>query len=136
MTNLYNTERGNNYTSDSIRKLELKNAHEQFQLKEKYAHEERMEQIRNESTNKEAQRNHEKDMANQALGSFGRIFGAKENSSRNITGLICLSFVTGATLVSLLVYFCKEDLIFVKYMWGVTSPIITLSLGYLFGHKR
>ena len=93
MTNSYNTERGNNYTSDSIRKLELKNAHEQFQLKEKYAHEERMEQIRNESTNKEAQRNHEKDMANQALGWFGRIFGAKENSSRNITGLICLSFV-------------------------------------------
>ncbi len=136
MTNSYNTERGNNYTSDSIRKLELKNAHEQFQLKEKYAHEERMEQIRNESTNKEFQRNHEKDMANQALGWFGRIFGAKENSSRNITGLICLSFVIGATLVSLLVYFCKEDLIFVKYMWGVTSPIITLSLGYLFGHKR
>ena len=137
METQYNVGLGSNYSSDStIKQLKIQTSHEQIKQKEEFAHEERMEQIRNDSKDKVERRKHEKEMGGQALGWFGRLFGSKENSSRNITGAICLSFTAGATLVSLIVYFCKEDLIFVKYMWGVTSPIITLSLGYLFGHKR
>ena len=128
MANLYkNVNSGtSSYSSAPLKKLELQNAHEQVQLKEQHEHEERMADM---------QYRHEANLNNQALGCFGRIFGSQENSSRNITGIICLSFVAGATLTSLIVYFCKEDTAFVKKMWEVICPIITLSLGYLFGNK-
>lgn len=120
---------GNSGTSSysaPLKKLELQNTHEQVQLREQHIHEEKM-------ADKKYQ--HEANLNNQALGWFGRIFGSQENSSRNITGIICLSFVSGATLISLIVYFCKEDTGFVKKMWEVICPIVTLSLGYLFGKK-
>lgn len=127
MANEY--KEGNSGTSSysaPLKKLELQNVHEQVQLKEQHEHEERM---------AEMQYQHEAKLNNQALGWFGRMFGSQENSSRNITGIICLSFVAGATLTSLVVYFCKDNTVFVKEMWEVICPIITLSLGYLFGKK-
>lgn len=130
----YTAGLGSNYSADStIKQLEIQTNHEQVQLKEKYAHDEKMEQIKNKS--EDDQRKHEKEMGDQALGWFGRLFGSKENSSRNITGAICLSFTAGATLVSLIVYFSKDDTEFVKGMWEIIYPIITLSLGYLFGKR-
>lgn len=127
MANSYNdSNSGTSSYSSSLKKLEIRNAHEQVQLKEQHGHEERM---------AEMQYQHEANLNNQALGWFGRMFGSQENSSRNITGIICLSFVAGATLTSLIVYFCKDDIAFVKKMWEVICPIITLSLGYLFGKK-
>ena len=132
----YTAGLGSNYSADStIKQLEIQTNHEQVQLKEKYAHDEKMEQIKNKSKDKDDQRKHEKEMGDQALGWFGRLFGSKENSSRNITGAICLSFTAGATLVSLIVYFSKDDTEFVKGMWEIIYPIITLSLGYLFGKR-
>lgn len=149
MTNSYNETSGASSYTPSLKRLELQNTHEQIQLKEQHEHEARMAELKysqektlkdkdcaHEQALKDKQLTHEESMENKALGWFGQYFGSKEHSSRNITAIICLSFIAGATLVSLLVYFCKEDLTFVKYMWGVTSPIITLSLGYLFGHKR
>ena len=136
METQYNDGLGSNYSSDStIKRLEIQTNHEQVKQKEEYAHEERMEQIKNESKDKDEQRKHQKEMGCQALGWFGQLFGSKENSSRNITGAICLSFTIGATLVSLIVFFCKDDTEFVKGMWEIICPIITLSLGYLFGKK-
>ena len=132
----YNVRLDSNYSSDStIKQLEIQTNHEQVKQKEEYAHEERMEQIKNESKDKDDRRKLVKEMGDQALGWFGRLFGSKENSSRNITGAICLSFTIGATLVSLIVYFCKDDTEFVKGMWEIICPIITLSLGYLFGKR-
>lgn len=136
METQYNAGLGSNYSSYStIKQLEIRTNHEQVKQKEEYAHEERMEQIKNDSKDKDERRKHEKEMGNQALGWFGRLFGSKENSSRNITGAICLSFTAGATLVSLIVYFSKGDTEFVKRMWEIICPIITLSLGYLFGKR-
>lgn len=136
METQYNVGLGSNYSSDStIKQLEIQTSHEQAKQKEEFAHEERMEQIKNDSKDKDERRKHEKEMGDQALGWFGRLFGSKENSSRNITGAICLSFTAGATLVSLIVYFGKDDIEFVKGMWEIICPIITLSLGYLFGKR-
>lgn len=125
MTNSYKENNiGTSSYGAPLKKLELQNTHEQAQLKEQHLHEERM-------TDKKYQ--HEANINNQALGRFGRLFGSQENASRNITGIICLSFIAGATLVSLIEYFCNNDTQFVKNMWEVICPIITLSLGYLFG---
>lgn len=137
MTNSYNLNSGNNYPASNIRKIELQNAHEQVQLKEQNEHEVKMTELmcQNEQTLKEKNYKHEQATINLNLGWFGRCFGSKDNASRNITGVICLTFIIGATLISLLVYFIKDDLTFIKHMWGIVSPIITLSLGYLFGKK-
>lgn len=127
MNNSYKEDTsGTSSYSAPLKKLELQNVHEQVQLKEQHEHEERM-------ADKKYQ--HEANINNQALGWFGRLFGSQENASRNITGIICISFVAGATLTSLIVYFSKGDTAFVKKMWEVICPIITLSLGYLFGKK-
>lgn len=138
MENSYNIpSSGNTYSPASIRKIELQNAHEQFQLKEAHEHEEKMAKLKfeNEQTLKDKAFQHEVNTNKQSLGWFGRLFGSQENSSRNITGIICLSFVAGATLISFIVYFFKDDIVFIKEMWEVICPIITLSLGYLFGKK-
>lgn len=127
MTNSYKEDNsGTSSYSIPLKKLELQNTHEQVQLKEQHLHEEKM-------ADKKYQ--YETNIQKQSLGWFGRLFGSQENSSRNITGIICLSFVAGATLVSLIVYFCSSDIKFIKGMWEVICPIITLSLGYLFGKK-
>lgn len=100
-------------------------------IQEEHFHLEKMEKIKNEQKFQELE--HQREMENISLGWFGRIFGSKENSSKNITGFICLSFILGGTLVSIIVYLINNDLTFVESMWGKISPIITLSLGYLFG---
>ena len=76
METQYNVGLGSNYSSDStIKQLEIQTSHEQIKQKEEFAHEERMEQIKNDSKDKVERRKHEKEMGGQALGWFGRLFG-------------------------------------------------------------
>ena len=58
-----------------------------------------------------------------------------KNSSKNITAIINIILLIGATAVSSVVYFCEQDKAFVKAIWTGVLPIVTLSLGYLFGKK-
>lgn len=84
----------------------------------------------------EKQHQHEIDLVNTQLGFIGKLFGSKENSSKNITAIICLTMLVGVSAISLCVYFFSEDVAFVKSMWQSISPIITLALGYLFGKNN
>lgn len=84
----------------------------------------------------EQQQQHEINLAYTELGIIGRLFGSKENSSKNITAIICLIMLLGVSTISLCVYFCSGDIAFVKSMWQSISPLITLSLGYLFGKNN
>ena len=137
MGDSYNRSTGNTYSTATIRKIELQNTHEQVQLKEEHDHEEKMAKLRyeNEQTIKDKECQHEVNINNQSLGWFGRLFGSQENSSRNITAAICILLTAGVSIISCIVYFCKDDISFVAKMWGGLFPIITLSLGYLFGKK-
>lgn len=78
---------------------------------------------------------HELDKLNKQLGWIGRFFGSDENASKNITATICILLLLGASIISIIVYFFNQDLPFVKAMWQNILPVITLSLGYLFGKK-
>lgn len=84
---------------------------------------------------KDKDQSHEKELLDKNLGTIGRFFGSSEHASKNITATICLTLIIGVSVISCWVYYTKEDITFIKNMWTNISPIITLSLGYLFGKK-
>lgn len=126
MENTYNIGGGTNYTSSTIKKLEIQNEHERFLRQEEHEHVKECKKLDQE---------HELNTLSTNLGFIGRIFGNAENATKNITVVICLCLILGVSLISCIVYFCKEDIPFIAKMWGGLFPIITLSLGYLFGKK-
>ncbi|MEZ4788521.1 MAG: hypothetical protein R2811_00725 [Flavobacteriales bacterium] len=76
------------------------------------------------------------DKINAEKGFLGYVWGNHSHASSNIAGLVIILLV-----VSGFVYFLVNDpnnasTPSVQVYWGIISPIITLSLGYLFGaHK-
>lgn len=71
-------------------------------------------------------------------GWIGRFWGSAEHSSKNIAGLcICFLLLIGSA-VTFMVYSCREEdtMKDIIDFWGVITPIITLALGYLFGHSQ
>lgn len=84
---------------------------------------------------KDKDQSHEKELLDKNLGAIGRFFGSSEHASKNITATICLTLIIGVSVISCWVYYTKDDIAFIKNMWINISPIITLSLGYLFGKK-
>lgn len=125
MSNPINPEYGSlNSAPISLGKMDPK----EFRIlrKDEQRHEETMEGINNDRSTLEQQLN---------LGLLGKLFGGEQNSSKNITALINICLLLGATAISLVIYFSEKDKDFVKAIWTGTLPIVTLSLGYLFGKK-
>lgn len=79
---------------------------------------------------------HEAKMKNKDLGWIGFIFGSSENASKNIAALICLILVIGAIVFSCFIYNCGSDNSFIQTIWDIILPVVTLSLGYIFGKKE
>lgn len=69
-------------------------------------------------------------------GYFGKIFGVAENSSNNIAGvLICSLLIIGTLYTAYMIirdYSGTHNQ--VLDFWEVIVPMITLAIGYLFGH--
>lgn len=112
--------------SETLAISKIKQYHERAVQKADHSHEEEMLKLDNEHAEKEL---------NKELGLVGQLFGGEKNSSKNITAVINIFLILGATIVSLVVYFCEKDKAFVSSIWTGVLPIITLSLGYLFGKK-
>ncbi|WP_418810731.1 hypothetical protein [Paraprevotella xylaniphila] len=100
--------------------------HEQATLTARYSHQYKVQEI---------SQNHELNIINKKLGLIGQIIGNSENASKNITCIICILLLGGATIISLVIYWGKDDVSFVQAIWNNIMPVITLSLGYLFGKK-
>ena len=100
--------------------------HEQNKLKERHSY---------DLSKQERDNAHAQEQEKIKLGRIGRWFGTGENASKNITAIICILLIVGGTVVSLYAYACKDDKEVVGKIWGTIAPIITLSLGYLFGKK-
>lgn len=104
--------------------------HEREQQKEAHEHEREKQytEFQHETEIKTLENNQEIKLTNKRIGWIGIVFGDESHASRNITASICIC----------LIIFC-----IVVYVWGdegktelikeVIIPIITLSLGYLFG---
>lgn len=66
------------------------------------------------------------------LGWLGRCFGNSQNSSQNITALICCVLLLIVLVASCILYSGGNYFIMTD-LWSQVLPIITLALGYLFG---
>lgn len=122
----YNTESGTSFSPDVIKQTKLQNAHERDLQKEQHDY---------DINCKKIELQHELDTIDKNLGCIGRTFGSAENASKNITAILCILLLVGVTIVSIVVY-CKEKTVSaVAGLWDGILPIITLSLGYLFGKK-
>ena len=71
----------------------------------------------------------------QKLGLIGRLFGDRDNSSKNITAFLNILLIIGASTLSAIIYINDKDIQLVSSIWKNIIPIVTLSLGYLFGKK-
>lgn len=100
--------------------------HEQNQLKEQHSY---------DLSKQEKDNAHAQEIEKVKLGRVGRFFGSGENASKNITATICILLIIGGAIVSLYAYAWKNDKELAGSIWGVIAPIITLSLGYIFGKK-
>lgn len=83
----------------------------------------------------QSQHKHEIDMRNKDLGWIGFIFGTAENASKNIAALICLILIIGSIVFSCIIYNCRNNNAFIETIWQISMPVVTLSLGYIFGKK-
>lgn len=122
----YNIESETSFSLDILKQTKLQNTHEQILKKEEHEYTIECKRLDQE---------HELNTLSKNLGFIGRTFGNAENATKNITVVICLCLIFGVSVISIIVYFCNQDIAFVKSMWINISPIITLSLGYLFGKK-
>lgn len=78
---------------------------------------------------------HENELKDKELGWIGKFFGSGENSSKNIAVILCVLLMLGGTIISCIAYFMDKDTQFIGLIWNKILPIITLSLGYIFGKK-
>lgn len=83
-----------------------------------------------------AQHDQEAKMKNKDLGWIGFLFGTAENASKNIAALICLILIIGSIVFSCIIYNCGTDNSFIETIWKIVLPVVTLSLGYIFGKKE
>ncbi len=83
-----------------------------------------------------AQHDHEISMRNMDLGKVGWIFGSSDNSSKNIAVVICFILLLAIIGMSCWVYWMDKDKSFIASLWQLVLPVITLSLGYIFGKKE
>ena len=99
-------------------------SHKKEMVIAQHSHEEQMQQMKDK-----------KDIIIYELGWVGRFFGGEKNSSKNITAALNILLIIGASSISLIIYFDKGDSDFIKAIWASITPIVSLSLGYLFGKK-
>lgn len=79
--------------------------------------------------------NHENKLKDKEIGWIGKFFGTGDNSSKNIAVLLCLVLMIGGTVISCIAYFADKDTQFIGLVWNKILPVVTLSLGYIFGKK-
>ena len=70
-------------------------------------------------------------------GALGKFFGSVEHSSNNIAGfLICSLLIIGTLYTAcMIIWDHSETHSQVLDFWNIIVPLITLSIGYIFGHS-
>lgn len=126
--NTYNQSQNNTYVSPEhiLKQSKLDQTHEKNILSETNKHE--LDII--DKTNK-----HNINIQKKELGWFGIFFGGKELISLNISGMLIIFLIITGLILSVKIYKVPTDLDNVIKIWGIITPIITLTLGYIFGNK-
>ena len=122
--------KGSSYAEPTIiRKIILTNSHEQNILVEKNRHDKELIDIKNL---------HEQALKDKDLGVVGKYFGGRELTALNISGALIMTLaIMGIIFTFILLCQKKEDQpISIIDFWAIITPLITLSLGYIFGNKN
>ena len=103
-----------------------------------YQHEEITQQAQNDHEERMADKeySHRKEMLDKELGSLGHVFGSMSHSARTIAFVIVIALLLVSTGILTYVYFCAPANAESKHfelIWTNTIPVVTLTLGYLFG---
>lgn len=103
-----------------------------------YQHEEITQQAQNDHDERMADKEyaHRKEMLDKELGCLGHLFGSKAHSARTIAFVIVIALLILSTAIMTYMYFCKaanEETKYFEMIWTNTIPVVTLTLGYLFG---
>ena len=127
--NSYNQNPGNSYASPEhiLKQSKLDHTHEKNILSETNKHE--LEVI-------DKKNSHNINIKKKELGWFGIFFGGKELISLNISGMLIIFLILTGLILSIKIYKEPKDLENVIKIWGIITPIITLTLGYIFGSKN
>lgn len=104
--------------------LKLEQSHESNLKDKEYKHITDFETIK---------QNHEKTLKEKELGFVGKCFGGRELVSLNISGLLIILLLLSGVILSMYVYYNSNNLEDVLKIWGIITPLITLTLGYIFG---
>lgn len=72
-------------------------------------------------------------------GWLGRIWGTSSSVPNNVAALIAIvltSFGMIYTSIALYLMPTGKEMGYIKDLWAIITPIITLSIGYLFGNRN
>ncbi|EKT3964961.1 hypothetical protein SL053_002221 [Flavobacterium psychrophilum] len=122
-----NTGSNYNLPEHQLKQSKLNQTHEKSLLTENNKHE--LEVL-------EKKNSHEVVLKDKELGWFGLFFGGKELISLNLSGMLLIFLILSGVILSFKIYNKTEDLENILKIWGVITPIITLTLGYIFGNKN
>jgi hypothetical protein len=108
-----------------------------------YAHEESMKDkdFQHEKDMKEKDFQHTKDMERLKLGWLGKLFGGSTMLPLNVAGIVVIILLVVGILSTVVIIctgvFCGEKVNTdtLKDIWSILTPIITLTIGYLFGKQ-
>ncbi len=74
------------------------------------------------------------------LGSLGKFFGKGDSVKLNIAGLLIIVLVIAGILYTCFILLCNTSsnpkAIGILDFWGIVTPLITLSLGFVFGKSQ
>lgn len=126
MSNTYNQLPNTRYTSSALSEMKLANKHEQTITSEKHNHEQTI-----------LDKNHTQEIKKIkiSLGWLGGLFGGKELTALNISGALLILLIIFGVSLSSAAACCSSITLDIKDIWAVITPIITLTLGYIFGNK-
>lgn len=103
-----------------------------------YQHEEITQQAQNDHDEHMADKEyaHRKEILDKELGHLGHLFGSSAHSARTIAFVIVISLLIVSTCILTYMYFwapANSNTKYFEMIWTNTIPVVTLTLGYLFG---
>lgn len=111
--------------------------HVQAINRQNHMHEENMQAKTNAHENEmqASQFAHEKELKDADLGYIGRIFGSADNLSKNITATFLILLLICVVVLTVILWSKSDDSNVIVEILKTLIPLLSLSLGYLFGKK-
>lgn len=81
-------------------------------------------------------RTFENNIKDKEIGILGKLFGFGDSVKFNIAGISILILILAGISYTIIVIFCEvneQKVISIGDFWAIITPLLTLTLGYIFG---